>query len=56
MSMDFAAPNAGFVIAAYLIVFCVLVGVVGHTVLQARALKQQLRAQNLSDPGQKDVM
>jgi heme exporter protein CcmD len=53
--MDVTADHAGFVIAAYAIVFAVLAFVVGKTVVEANTLKQRLKAQNLADPGQKDV-
>jgi heme exporter protein CcmD len=49
--IDFAAEHIGFVIASYAIVATVLLALVTHVLWRSGKLKQELRAQNLAEPG-----
>jgi heme exporter protein CcmD len=49
--IDLAAEHIGFVIASYAIVAVVLIALVVNVLWHSGKLKQELRAQNLPEPG-----
>jgi heme exporter protein CcmD len=49
--MDWTADHAGFVVAAYAIVFVVLAGVVLRSLLKAQELRRALLLMKLPDVG-----
>lgn len=52
--MDWSADHVGYVVAAYVFVAIVLVGIVLRTFMKAKSLKSALQDMNLPDTGQRD--
>jgi hypothetical protein len=53
--MDWSAEHSGFVVAAYLCVGFVWLGVAASIFLRTRALKQELARLDINDVGQKEL-
>ena len=53
--LDLTSDYIAYVLTAYGLAAVVLMGLVVHTLQQARGLKRQLLEMRLSDPGQKEV-
>jgi phosphatidylglycerophosphatase A len=50
--MDWTADHVGFVVAAYLVVALLLLGVLLRGLWRARILKRTLASMKLADPGE----